>query len=565
MLLSERKSTFDSDPCLQAALHIMELARQTGTERELFILQALKVIRAFPQNLGLIQGYVRSVERRLLPKLINEKYQSQVPDSRVFGGNIHLGNVVENNVPARITTGQLNQNILIYGRTGSGKSNFNMHVIPQIAGLGIKCEIFDFKREYRDLWTLQDCQPMIVLNTSNDKYNPLEPVGNPKGYNQFFWDICQQDFNIRPETKQMLIICTDELYARFGVYNNGKYFPTLYDLYDYLKEKAETANPKIFRGMEVILSIINRLGAMVDCSSGYDLSGFKTVCYEVDNLSEDLRSWIMKLRLKKSYEQGLKYNQRNILRKILVFDEAKMVFGQSRIGEATNYFKDAITQQRALGTGLLISDQNPSELADFIRNNVYGQVCFHLVHPKERRNAAQSLGGTEDFELKIARLAIPNAYISLGHYPYPFLMRIPKSRVTWHIGDGEFDRLMQPVISRLQYIPRYKPVKPAIVITPKVNIPEKPASIPKTDSTGDLFEQWINLLKHIKANPEDNVSKIYDKLGLSRRKGNLIKEQLLENCLIEEEVVHTKERKRPQKRLKLTLKGEEYVKRQRRA
>ncbi len=72
MQFPDNKSTFDSDPSLRAALHIMELAKQTGSEREYFVLQALKVIRAFPHNIGLIQGYVRSVERRLMPKLIQQ-------------------------------------------------------------------------------------------------------------------------------------------------------------------------------------------------------------------------------------------------------------------------------------------------------------------------------------------------------------------------------------------------------------------------------------------------------------------------------------------------------------
>ncbi|MEW6686067.1 MAG: hypothetical protein AB1393_07675 [Candidatus Edwardsbacteria bacterium] len=555
--------TLDSDPCLQAFLHIMNLARETGSEREPFVLQALKVIRAFPQNRELVQSYAKSVERRLMPKLLKEQFHSEVPDSNVFSGSIHLGYVAENNVPVRLTLNQLNQNIFTCGRLGSGKTNLNFNIIPQVVGQGIRCEICDFKQEYRDLLTLPECRPMVILNPDNNKFNPLKPIGNPKGYIQFFWDAFQQDFNLRPETKQMLINYTDELYKLYDVYSSGRYSPTMFDLYDFLNEKTEKSSQKIYRCLEVISSIINRIGDMINCSSGYSLDNFKVVSYEMDNLSEDLRSWLLKLRQKNLFEQGLKNRERNILRNIHIFDEAKMVFGKSRIGDSTNYIKDVVTQQRALGIGLIISDQNPSELADFIRNNIYTQICFHLVHPKEIRSAAISLGGNESTQIRIARLAIPYALVSLGHYPYPFLMRIPRCKVKEHIINDELERMMHPIISQLSFIPRHSPDKPIVKIEPRtetIKEPVKPAPIQKTQ-VKNLFEHWMEFLNYVKGNPENNISSIYDSLGLSRRKGNKIKDQLKENSLVEEITIHTGERKRPQMRLKLTQKGEEYVNR----
>jgi len=48
-------------------------------------------------------------------------------------------------------------------------------------------------------------------------------------------------------------------------------------------------------------------------------------------------------------------------------------------------------------------------------------------------------------------------------------------------------------------------------------------------------------------------------LKLSGRKGNKIKNQLLTNKLIQEEIIHTEKRKRPSKNLKVTEKGNKVL------
>jgi predicted transcriptional regulator len=256
------------------------------------------------------------------------------------------------------------------------------------------------------------------------------------------------------------------------------------------------------------------------------------------------------------YDWLLREGNRQNLEMVVIFDECKLVFGKEKEsqGFVIDFLKQVVTQGRGVGLGLILANQD-LELSNFIRANVYTQVCFHLVSPSDIRTAAFSMGCNEQQRAEIIRLRIPYAIVKIPVHPYPFKIAIPKAKITRHITDAEIEKKMEPILSSLSITSGQKQ-RPQINLDSLVT---KKAQIVKTEAVGKALEEWIRFLKWVRDNPGYNISTLYDSMGLSRRRGQKVKNQLADNGLIEVIKMQSGERKRPPMYLRLTEKGEEYL------
>lgn len=542
---------------------ILSTAREIREENKPYVIKALNTIKAFAYNPSIVKSAVTNVLLRLERQRASQFLNNNVfnpPRNTQNSGIIHIGQIVGNNSPASLTLRHINENIGIWGRAGVGKTNLTYLLCIALVKNSISVRAYDYKNEYRDL--IPHIQNAIVLNPKFDKFNPLEPIGNPNDWLQFLGDTLQQDFNLRPETKFMWLNYAQKLYEKFGVYKNSGTYPSLKDMHHFLISEADAESTpvsnrrKIYTCLEVLNSLFTSLGNMLDCSSGYTekvFNKFSFVSYEMSNLSSNIQSWLSKIRLKHLYDKCLSDSVRHQLKTVGVFDEAKMLFGKNLHagGTSVDYLKQLITQARASGFGAIISDQNRAELADFVVNNISCQICFNLASPKEIRSTGYSLGCNEDQIKQIRYLKIPHAIMSFAGMS-PFMITIPKSPVREHISDTGLEQIMR---SRLADLPMHnsKQNLSEIVIT---NF-ETPQNI--QGNVASYLRVLSDFLTQIKDSPDLNISQLYAELSLSGRMGNKIKSQLFENKLITEEIIRTGARKRPAKRLLLTYKGEKVL------
>jgi len=549
-------------------IYIVSLAKKTGEINKPYVVNALKMIGTFSYNPAVVRKTLKEVLLRL-EKVNARQFLSgnvfSMPDPKILQGDIYVGNAVGNNLPVYLSLRNINENIGVWGRAGSGKTNLCTIICLELSKRRIPVRVYDYKAEYRDL--LPFIEKGIVLNPSLDKFNPLEPIGEPNAWIQFLADTLQQDFNLKPETKFMLLNYMDELYKIYGVYEGRNTYPSLQNLKEFLLEEAnKTSTPsskrrKIFTCLEVIEALRTSLGSeMLDCSNGYTeerlSSDFEFIGYEMCNLNSNVQSWFSKIRLKQIYQRYFFGEQRNELKIVNLFEEAKMNFSQSLHQSSTSvdFSKQIVTQGRSPGLGSVITDQNKNELADFVLNNLSVQICFNLSSPKEMRLTGYSLGCTSERQIEQLRyLKIPYAVISKAGYP-PFLFRIPKSPVKRHVSNEELMEIVKSRLTNLSATPSQGPqrVKINLSYQPNYGIRQEPK--PKT--LKDYLQDIKRFLEQVKNNLQLNISKLYKSLKLSGRKGDKLKAQLLENGLLEEEIIRTGERKRPSKILKLTAKGE---------
>jgi hypothetical protein len=546
---------------LDCYMYILSRAKQAGEENKPYIQKTLQIINNFSYNPQTVKEVVDRtllrLERTFAQNLLN--HNMFMPPRINISGQIAIGKIAGTERNAYLSMRNLNENIGLWGRAGVGKTNFAQIICLQLITHGISVRAYDYKNEYRDL--IPHIPDMLVLNPTFDKFNPLEPVGDPQNWLQFLADTFQQDFNMRPETKFMWLNYAEQLYQKFGVYNYSHRYPNFKDMRDFLVSEAENKSTsasnrrKIYTCLETIHSIQTSLGSMFNCRSGYTekaLSGFSFISYEMSNLSSNIQSWLTKIRLKHLYEKCLSDPIRHRLKTVGIFDEAKMLFGKNLHagGSSIGYIKQLVTQARSSGFGAIISDQNRSELADFAVNNLSCQVCFNLVSPKEIRSTGYSIGCNDQQVKYIRYLKIPNAIMSFAGIP-PFMVQIPKSPVVRHITDYELKSIMKDRLSQIHSNSdneeNFSP--------PVINSVEKPHNY-----YGDYMITLRDFLRQIKSSPDSSVTQHYSALKLSGRKGNKIKSQLFDNQLIVEETIRTGSRKRPAKKISITQKGEEFLK-----
>ena len=556
----------------KATDYIRALAEEAGAEQDRFVQNAISIVRSFSLNHSLIERQVRLVEQRLWKK-IEQKRRSgnNIPDDLFKGGVINIGKVLHTSMDAKLTIGQFSGNLTIYGTYGMGKTNLNLHIIPQLIRHGLHVVIFDLAVDYRDLLMVSECKGGLVLNHNNDMFNPLEPIGSPEDHLQFLWEITQQDFSIRDETKEMLFAYTEELYRKFGVYSGGEP-PSLNDLKGLLLEKSKkpsttTADKKkIQTALRKVEYILNSFKGMANCRRGYSLDlldNLSFVTYEIGNLSEDKRSWYMKLKARQYQHKGMASKERHRARRIIVVDEAKGIFGKSRIGMGTNFIKDMFTKSRSIGCSWILSDQFATELANFTRA-ASCLISFQHSVPKDIREISIAMGCSENQKRLIPQMGRFKALQKIAEYPAPIQIMTYKSKVQRHIDDAELKRLMKDKTAELnskstnsQSRKKARVIAKRGLVVNTQKLKEVAQAVP-SESVNPL-EDIEGFLKYVHGNPGLKLTALYKGLKLSGRKGHALKNKALDNGLITEEVLRAGKKGRPTKRLNLTMAGKEYI------
>lgn len=547
--------------------HITKMVKVWETK---YVQNSVRIIRAFSNNYPIINNEVAKVEAKVRGLMQNNNGQdSRLPGPEFFrNGTIVFGKIPGTGTEVKLPIEQFSGNTVIYGQYGMGKTNLNQLIIPQLASQGVHVDVFDVTNDYRDLILVSECKGGLVLNHETDRLNPLEPVGSPDEHLQFFWEITRQDFNIREETKTMLFNYSVELYEKHGV-REGNDPPTLFDLLDRLKEEKEKKDTspavkgKIVTATEKLNYILNTFGKMVNCKRSYSLDAldsYPVVIREVSMLSEDKRSWYIKLNLRRFYYKGLAGKERHKVKRVIVIDEAKAIFGKSVIGEASNFTKDTFTKSRSKGDVYIISDQFATELAEFTRAaNLL--ISFHHTAPRQIREITIAIAGDESTRSEIPRLGKFKALMKITDFPYHFPVITYKSKVPRHTDDDENARLMKDKYAKLNNEPqKANNNKRARVIVRELIQKSSKAPIKVIPQVKrNVLDDLEGFLKYIKDNPGSKVTEIYKALGLSGRKGNGLKTKAKENQMISEKSEHREGKGRPSIELELTDKGKEYL------
>jgi len=466
-------------------------------------------------------------------------------------GEIRIGQALDSNDWVGLSRRHLNQNLLVVGRSGSGKTNLFYFLAKQFIEKKIPFLAFDFKQDFRHLY--HDHRNVIVIRWEDLRFNPLRPPQgvNPNRWLQVFTDCFCHAHALLSGSKNFLLKQLYQLYELYDVFKGGQYFPSLHELHDLLEHAPCPKNSKESWYLETVknrfAATILTIGGIFDCESGFPLDKFltKPVVIELDGMAEDMQNFLIEAILSWIYFYRLAQGQRGQLHHAIIFDEARRVFdlNKEKSPAAGIPTIDIICDRtREMGEALIVADQQPSALTDSIKANTFTKIALSLGNGKDIASMSFCMGLTKEQTDYVHRLRIGQGIVKFSGFK-PFPVMIPLISMDKSVTDAE----ITAKLPHLPFTPRTKPER----FCEALYTQEKP----NQDSDTVISAIAEKLLEDISENPFVPTAERYKALGLSASRGNKAKEHVISKGWAHEVEIDVGQGGRP-KIFELTDKGE---------
>jgi hypothetical protein len=363
-------------------------------------------------------------------------------------------------VPRGIHVSTLTKHLSCFGLPGSGKTTNNIAVIIQLAERGIPSLVLECaKKEFRAL-KMQGDHPRSKIRRWSEQLE-IYTVGNedvsPLRFNflEVLVDIVEHIATVMYCIKAsipvsagslpaLLLEALEELYED---YHERRHPPVMVELIDVIekvlarKGYSSQTRSDMRTAIETRLEVLARgiIGKVFQCRHGISIEHLLTVSciIELDILPADqmrllalfLLVWI-RLYLKTAPACSGK------LRFVILIEEAHVIFGTRSLGGASEEVADTdaviadvisrlLVELRALGVGIILSDQHPSALDPAATRSVGSMLAFRQVHSQDREELGCSMLFQDRQTQDIARAEPGEAFLFTEGYFGPRRIRTP--------------------------------------------------------------------------------------------------------------------------------------------
>ncbi|MCG8634516.1 MAG: hypothetical protein MI863_11855 [Desulfobacterales bacterium] len=379
------------------------------------------------------------------PELIIQKLEHVNSVSEMFKGAFeHPDKSVDELIKCMITENSIpvgfnpvDCHVLIAGQTGCGKSTLLKLMFSQIlklesCGAPFKTWLFVKAQDMRPL--LQMNPNIVVTSLKGIKINPLEPpLGiTPKNWAMIFVDVWIQAFRLYDASKAFLIECISELYQVFAKHNH---FPSLFDLYGYVKGLKFSGFSRTARYQESVLNrlsgmLYGSLGEVFDCSRGHtNLFIHRNVIFELLYLPIEQQVFLTNYLL--SYLFNSKLTKETPVRHFVGIDDANQIFDASyekRPDLGLPIIHHLLTTVRKAKINVFALTQTPHQVGASIHSNAFAKIMFSLSNGKDIELMQQSMGIMDPQQKDYCYCVPPREAIVKfsARYQHPFIARVPE-------------------------------------------------------------------------------------------------------------------------------------------
>jgi hypothetical protein len=514
------------------------------------------------------------------------------PPAREFAqaGDIPMGNIWYGGQSLHsfsLQSCRLKEHLLVCGRSGSGKTNLTFVLMLGMMRRGIKVLALDWKRGYRDLLSQQKDLRVYTIgrDVSPFRFNPLIP---PTGCETNVWiklitDVIASSYLGGEGVISLLVAGLDHLYQQFGVTDgHPTRWPTIQDLLVWLKTVKLRGRAAMWQASaeRILLAMTyGEFSSVVNCQSNRQVEDLlnANVVLEMDGLSsssdrvmfsESLTLYLYRYRLAQGPQEELT--------NVIVLEEAHNLLLAKQTGAKESMLETSIRMIRQYGLGYVFVDQSASMLSKVAFANSYATLALSQKLSADVRTMAGAMNLTDEQKDALSTLPIGTAVVRLAdQHPEPFLVKIPRSPIReGTVSDTEIRRKMATYYteSSIQSAPRVSPLavspiphpdrstfnnhQPAHPSTPPLLNPHPPPLSPvssaeesamqtqrfspSSDSftpgihpTPKLTREAVRFLADVAARPLSTTVARYQRLNLSRRRGNAIRQQLASAAVIE--------------------------------
>ncbi len=502
------------------------------------------------------------------------------PPSEKFAGSgdIKVGIIsyAENQMyPFCLKSPRLKEHILIAGRSGSGKTNLTFVLMEGIMAQGIKVVALDWKRGYRDLMALH---PKLRVYTIGRKISPFRfnPLIPPVGCEPHLWiklivDVMASAYLGGEGVISLLVAGLDHLYAEFGIFDSTQRgWPTIQDLLAWLRTAKLRGRAGMWQASaeRILLGMTyGEFGAVLNTQDNSHVAELldHNVVLEMDGLSSSsdktMFSEALTLYL---YRYRLAQGPQERLTNIIILEEAHNLLLKKSTESKESVLETSIRMVRQYGLGYVFVDQSASLLSKVAFANSYATIALSQKLRSDVHEISSAMNLTDEQKEALNTLPIGSAVIRLAdEHPEPFLVKIPlcavregsvcdkavKERMARYHSDSGADRAAQ---SRQKVVPRIPLPDKNGKTTEDINEdrdtrPPSPNeskdkasnSIPKPPYK-NLSREEIRFLSDVAGRPLSTTVSRYQRLNLSRRRGNAVRQHLVSASIIEAVTIATR-------------------------
>jgi len=363
------------------------------------------------------------------------------PPPRAFStsGDIELGAVSyadQKMYPFFIRSRRLKEHILVTGRSGSGKTNLTFMLMQGILSRGIKVLALDWKRGYRDLMSLYPELRVFTVGRAvcPFRFNPLIP---PKGCEPHIWiklivDVMAGAYLGGEGVISLLVAGLDHLYRQAGVSTREQtHWPTIQDLLIWLKTVKLKGRAAMWQASaERILlamtygefgAVLNTqdnspIAELLDCNAVLEMDGLSSSSDRV-MFSEALTLYLYRYRLAQGPQEKLT--------NMIVLEEAHNLLLKKASDSTESVLETSIRMVRQYGLGYVFVDQSASLLSRVAFANSYATIALSQKLRSDVQTVAGAMNLTDEQKQALNTLPVGTAVVRLAdEYPEPFVVKI---------------------------------------------------------------------------------------------------------------------------------------------
>ena len=500
-------------------------------------------------------------------------------------GDIHVGTVVYGTkrfFPFFLRSDRLKEHLLIAGRSGSGKTNLTFVLMKGIMDRGINVLALDWKRGYRDLARIQPDLRVYTIgrDISPFRFNPLIP---PPGCEPNVWiklivDVIASAYLGGEGVISLLVAGLDKLFRDAGVFDqfSGRW-PTVQDLLAWLNTVKLRGRAAMWQASAERILLAMTYGEFAAVVNTQDNSHVRelldhNVVLEMDGLSSNSdRTMFSEALTLYLYRYRLAQGPQTKLTNLIILEEAHNLLLQKEAGSRESVLENSIRMIRQYGMGYVFVDQSASLLSKVAFANSYATIAMSQKLRADVQAISGAMNLSDEQKEALNTLPIGTAIIRLAdEHPEPFLVAIPRFPVQEGVvTDEEIHRAMAAYSTSSNTIDL--PPEPSEEVSPlpspdrkqiqETNNPHPPSPMESqmtvlpdrssADSTNqppdqesvkpsDMSREDTRFLADVAAKPLAATVSRYQRLNLSRRRGNAVRQHLEQAGIIEPVAIATR-------------------------
>ena len=483
--------------------------------------------------------------------------------------------------PFYLKSPRLKEHILIAGRSGSGKTNLTFVLMQGIMARGIKVLALDWKRGYRDLMDLHPKLRVYTIgrNISPFRFNPLIP---PPGCEPHIWiklvvDVIAGAYFGGEGVISLLVAGLDHLYSQAGIFDRQQTrWPTIQELLAWLRTAKLRGRAAMWQASaeRILLAMTyGEFGAVLNTQDNSHVAGLldHNVVLEMDGLSGSSdRTMFSEALTLYLYRYRLAQGPQEKLTNIIVIEEAHNLLLKKASESKESMLENSIRMVRQYGLGYVFVDQSASLISKVAFANSYATIALSQKLRSDVQAISSAMNLTDEQKQALNTMPVGTAVIRLAdEHPEPFLVKIPlcavregsisdkvvKERMACYHSDSNTNRVGEAFKPVVPLVP--SPHKNNEIIEEiKKNKDTHPPSPKESQTTLDksklvcdskpkppcerMNREEIRFLSDVSVRPLSTTVSRYQRLHLSRRRGNAIRQNLASAGIIEAVTIATR-------------------------